>query len=235
MYEYVLARTAFFDSIFMDALNKDIPQIVLLGAGYDSRAYRFAKLNNATRIIELDIATTQNRKKTCLKNAQIDIPKQVSLVPIDFNKESLIDVLENAGYKNNEKALFIWEGVSYYLEPKSVDATLEFVNHFAHYESVIAFDYTISISGENINNYYGAIEVAQSMKKHHQTERFRFNIDEGIIESFLEQRGLRIINHLNNKEIEKTFLLNDNGSLKGQITGLFRFALASPNSDTQNE
>jgi len=112
-----------------------------------------------------------------------------------------------------------------------VDAALEFVNHFAHYESIIAFDYTISISGEKINNNYGAIEVAQSMKKYHQTERFRFNIDEGKIESFLEQRGLRIIEHLNNYEIEKTLLLNDNGSLKGQITGLFRFAMVSPIND----
>ena len=66
-YEYMLARTAFFDNVFIDALNKNIPQIVLLGAGYDTRAYRFAKLNNTTKIIELDIVTTQNRKKKCLK------------------------------------------------------------------------------------------------------------------------------------------------------------------------
>ena len=88
VYEYMLARTAFFDNVFLDALNKNIPQIVLLGAGYDTRAYRFAKLNNTTKIIELDIATTQNRKKKCLKKAQIDFPKHVTLVPIDFNKSS---------------------------------------------------------------------------------------------------------------------------------------------------
>ena len=62
---------------------------MLLGAGYDSRAYRFTKFNNATKIIELDIATTQNRKKKCLRKAQIDIPKHVAFVPINFNKESL--------------------------------------------------------------------------------------------------------------------------------------------------
>jgi methyltransferase (TIGR00027 family) len=169
-----------------------------------------------------------------LQKAQIDIPKQVALVPIDFNKESLNDVLENAGYKSNKKTLFIWEGVSYYLKPESVDATLEFVNHSSHEESVIAFDYAISISEENINDYYGAKEVAQSMKKHHQNERFRFNIDDGKVESFLEIKGLRITNHWGNEEIENTFLLNDNGSLTGQITGLFRFAMASPNHDPQN-
>ncbi|NNL41295.1 MAG: class I SAM-dependent methyltransferase [Desulfobacterales bacterium] len=229
MYEYMLARTAYFDSIFKDALSNNIPQIVFLGAGYDTRAYRFAPLNNTTKIFELDIATTQNRKKKCLKKARIDIPKQVTLVPINFNKEALTNVLENAGYKNDTKTLFIWEGVSYYLEPESVDATLTFVTHSLHEESVIAFDYTISISPENMDNYYGVKKVTESIEKHHPDERFKFTIDEGKIESFLDQRGMKIIRHMDNREIEQTFLLNENGSLLGQITGHFRFAMASPN------
>jgi len=149
------------------------------------------------------------------------------------NKESLKNVLEKAGYEKNDKTLFIWEGVSYYLEPESVDATLEFVNNSSHNESVIAFDYAISISEENINNYYGVKEFVQTWRKHRSDELFRFAIDEGKIESFLEQRGLKIVNHLDNKEIEKTFLLNENGSLIGQINGSFRFVLASPNNKSQ--
>ncbi|GAF96582.1 unnamed protein product, partial [marine sediment metagenome] len=233
--EYAIARTAFFDSVFIDGLNKNIPQIVLLGAGYDTRAYRFAKLNNATKIIELDIATTQNRKMKCMKKAKMDIPTHVTLVPINFNKESLKYILEKAGYKNNEKTLFIWEGVSYYLEPESVDATLEFVNNSSHNESVIAFDYAISISEETIDNYYGVKEFAKTFRKYRKNELFRFTIDEGNIESFLEQRGLKIVNHLDNREIEKMFLLNENGSSIGQITGWFRFALASPNNKSQKK
>jgi methyltransferase (TIGR00027 family) len=228
MYEYMLARTAFFDNVFLDSLNSNIPQIVLLGAGYDTRAYRFAKLTNTTKIIELDIATTQNRKKKCLKKAQIGIPKHATLAPINFNKDSLKDVLEKAGYEKNEKTLFIWEGVSYYLQQESVDDTLEFVNNSSHNESVIAFDYVILISEENIDNYYGAKEFAQTWRKHRSGEPFKFAIDEGKIDSFLEQRGLKIVDHLDNREIEKTFLLNENGSLIGQINGSFRFVLASP-------
>ena len=53
LFEYMIARTSYFDGIFIEALNKNTPQIVLLGAGYDTRAYRFAKSNNATKIIEL--------------------------------------------------------------------------------------------------------------------------------------------------------------------------------------
>ena len=235
MYEYMLARTAYFDSIFKDALHKNLPQIVLLGAGYDTRAYRFAKLNHTSKIFELDIATTQNRKKKCLKKARIDIPKQVTLVPINFNKEALKNVLENAGYKNYKKTLFIWEGVSYYLEPESVDATLKFITHCLHKESVIAFDYAISIYEENINNYYGAKKFTQTWRKYRQNELFRFTIDEGKIQSFLEPRGMKIVKHLDNREIEKAFLLNEKGALIGQTNGLFRFAVASPESDPQNK
>lgn len=228
LYEYMLARTAFFDDVFIEALNKNIPQIALLGAGYDTRAFRFAKLNNATKIIELDIATTQNRKKKCLQKARVNIPKHLRFVPIDFNKESLKNASENAGYESNAKTLFIWEGVSYYLEPESVDATLKFLNSSSHSESILAFDYAISITEENIHKYYGVKEFVQTWRKHRSGEPFRFTVDEGKIESFLKKRGLRIVNHLDNCEIEKTFLLNENGSLLGRINALFRFVLASP-------
>ncbi len=133
----MIARTAYFDSLFVDALKNNFPQIVLLGAGYDTRAYRFAKLNRDTQIFELDITPTQDRKKGCLKKARVDIPQGVKLVPIDFNKESLKDVLEEAGHKKQEQTLFIWEGVSYYLDAESVDATLGFVSGSLHSERAL--------------------------------------------------------------------------------------------------
>jgi methyltransferase (TIGR00027 family) len=228
LHEYMIARTAYFDHVFTDALNENTPQIVLLGAGYDSRAYRFAKLNTNTKIIELDASPTQNRKKECLRKAKMDIPKNVNLVPIDFNHQSLKNVLEMAGYIEQEKTLFIWEGVSYYLESQSVDEMLEFITHSSHNESVIAFDYTISISEENIDDY-GVKEFLQTMKEHHENEELMFAIDAGKIVSFLGQRGLNMVDHLDNEEIETRFLLNEDGSLIGHMTAHFRFVSASPN------
>jgi methyltransferase (TIGR00027 family) len=225
--EYMIARTVHFDRLFVEALENGIPQIVLLGAGYDSRAYRFAKLNHGTIIYELDMAPTQNRKKNRLESARIIIPPQVKLVPINFNKESLRDVLERAGYKNREKTLFIWEGVSYYLDAESVDTTLEYVSHSSHDETAIAFDYTISISERNIDDYFGVKEFAQTMQEHHASEELMFSIDEGKVGSFLEQRGLKMVDHLSNDEIERTYLVRDDGLLIGQITGHFRFVLAT--------
>ncbi len=228
IYEYVLARTAFFDNVFRDALNNQISQIVLLGAGYDTRPYRFTNLNNSTRIFELEISPTQNRKKKCLVKAKIDIPENVTFVPIDFNKETLQNVLEKAGYNKNENTLFVWEGVSYYLEPTSVDATLEFIKNYSPKESLIAFDYAVPLSDETIDNYYGAKEFASTWKKHHSNEPFKFAINEDEIELFLGKRGLGVVDYLDNEQIEKTFLSKENGSLIGNVPGFFRFVVASP-------
>ena len=226
--EYMIARTAYFDGLFVDAFENEFPQIVLMGAGYDTRAYRFAELNRGTKIFELDIAPTQNQKKTYLKKARIDTPQNVKLVPIDFNQESLGDVLEKAGFNFQKKTLFIWEGVTYYLDAESVDATLNFVSKSSHPDSMIAFDYTVSLSEDNLSNYYGAKEFAQTMREHHAAEELTFSIREGEIESFLEGRNLKMIEHLDNEEIEKKFLTMDDGTLIGRTTGHFRFVSASP-------
>ena len=228
--EYMIARTAFFDRLFLDALKNKTPQIVLLGAGYDSRAYRFAKLNQGTRIFELDAPPTQDRKKKCIRKAQIDISENVTFVPINFNQESIKNKLEKAGYKHDQNTLFIWEGVSYYLELESVETTLEFVRQASHEETFIGFDYTTSISDDNMDNFYGVREFTQAMNHHHANEELMFSIDDSKTASFLEKRGLKIVSHLDNKEIERTFLLDENGSQIGQITGHFRFVLASANN-----
>ena len=229
VFEYVMARTAFFDEVFIGALNETVPQIVLLGAGYDTRAYRFADLNKCSRIIELDNAATQNKKKKCLKNFKIEIPECVTHVSMDFNRESLKDVLRHAGYEDDRKTLFIWEGVCMYLEPKSVDTTLAFIADSSHRESVIVFDYAITISDETNHKYYGAGEISQIMKKPRSNESFKFTVDEDNKESFFNQRGLKIVRHLSHIQIEKLFLLNEKGTPIGQPNGMFRIVIASPN------
>jgi methyltransferase (TIGR00027 family) len=235
MFEYSIARTQYFDAIFINALKKNIPQIVILGAGYDTRAYRFANQNNKTKIIELDAVTTQNRKKQYFKKAKITIPDNVELVPIDFNKESLEDVLGKTAYENNKKTLFIWEGVTYYLEPDSVNTTLEFVKNNSHKESIIAFDYSISIPPKEKSNFYGVKELHDYMAKKVPNERGKFSLEDGKVEFFLKQRGFKILEHMNNIEIENNFLKNEDGSLFGHIIASLRFVSASPTSNLRNK
>jgi methyltransferase (TIGR00027 family) len=181
--EYIIARTVFFDRLFMDALKNETPQIVLLGAGYDTRPYRFAPSNTSSEVFELDIAPTQDRKKKCLRSARIAVPPQVKFVPINFNQDALEDVLKAAGYQLDKKTLFLWEGVSYYLTPASVIATLDFTNQ-AGQGSRIGFDYTITLTSENQNRYYGAVAFTQSMRVAHAGEAMSFSLGEGDIGPF---------------------------------------------------
>lgn len=230
IYEYVLARTAFFDRLFTDALAENVSQIVMLGAGYDTRAYRFADQNKGSRIFELDSAATQSRKKKRLKRAKIKLPEEVHYVSVDFNKESLKDALERAGCKNDRKTLFIWEGVCMYLEPESVDAILGFITHSSHQNSMIAFDYVITISDENRPHIYGAEEIFRIMQREQTKEPFTSTIDEDKVEDFFTQRGLNIIEHFDHAQIENTFLCKENGTSIGQPNGVFRFVAASPSA-----
>jgi methyltransferase (TIGR00027 family) len=227
LHEYMICRTAYFDRVFRDALKDNFPQIVVLGAGYDTRAYRYAELNQGTKIFELDIGPTQDRKLQCLKKARIAIPGAVSLVPINFNKESLQVVLEGAGYDAGRKTLFLWEGVTYYLEADAVAETLGFVSQFGVEGNAIAFDYTAAVTEENVDDY-GVKAFYDSMKEHHGEEALMFAIKDGEIENYLAERELEMVEHLDNEEIERVFLLGEDGELIGRMTGHFRFVVASP-------
>ena len=74
IYEYVMARTVLFDEVFVDALERDFSQIVLLGAGMDTRALRFQDMNKGATIFELDIDATQRYKRELYKRKKTAPP-----------------------------------------------------------------------------------------------------------------------------------------------------------------
>ena len=149
LYEYILARTAYFDDLVKQALKERIPQVVFLGAGYDTRAYRFVDLSKETRIFELDIQTTQRSKMDLLKKGDIPIPENLTFVAINFKIDSLSDVLLEGGFRETLKTLFIWEGVTYYLPPKVVDQTMHAIRSVSLPGSTIGFDYVSRFFGDD--------------------------------------------------------------------------------------
>ncbi len=224
VYEYVMARTRIFDRFFEQALEGDFEQVVFLGAGYDSRPYRFHDCIGETRIFELDIAPTQEHKKQCLAKAGVAIPSQVVHVPINFNTESMKDVLSAAGYDNNKKTLFMWEGVTYYLAKEAVNGVLEFVGSTPG-GGAIAFDYIALWAG--VFDAYGVKELIKLNETKHSGEGGGFfMLEEGAIESFLSERGFDISVHQNSEELEKNFLTLEDGGLFGHVTGHFRIVQA---------
>jgi methyltransferase (TIGR00027 family) len=223
-YEYFIARTAYGDDIFAQSLQECIPQIVLLGAGYDTRSYRFRDLNISSRIFELDAPPTQRRKRDLLKHANISELPQLSYVPINFEKETLADVLSREGFDKEKKTLFVWEGVTYYLSPEAVDLTLAFMRKNSPPGSTLFFDYMIQ--AKDIENRYGVKTVLQSWKRSYSSEHVQFGIEEGNLESFLSGCGFRLLENLTPEQMEKRFLMLKDGSLYGHAVALFNLAHA---------
>jgi methyltransferase (TIGR00027 family) len=224
MYEFLIARTAFFDDIVEQALRENVPQIVFMGAGYDSRPYRFKDIIKDTRIFELDSQPTQERKRELLKKAEIPIPKQVVFVSINFNTDDLGDVLSKAGFIKSKQVLFVWEGVTYYLSAEVIDDTLSTVKMNSPVGSSVCFDYA-SLSPALLNDH-SVQKLREMMKSNYPGEPTNFGIQEGNIGSFLLQRGYKIIAHLAHNEIERKYLSLNDGSSVGKLLALFCFVHA---------
>ena len=133
------ARQTFYDSV-VDRYLGSVAQFVLLGAGFDTRAYRLPKeMQRQLRSFEVDAPKTVAIKREVLQRAGIDAAG-VAFVSADFEKEDWLYRLVDAGFDVSQPALFLWEGVTPYLDRAAVEETLRKIAATAH-DSVVAFDY----------------------------------------------------------------------------------------------
>ena len=224
-YEYFIARTAYLDAVVEQALRENIPQIVFLGAGYDTRACRFSHLIRETHLFELDARATQQHKLSLLQKAGVAIPAQVTFVTVDFTSDSLADVLARAGYAPNRRTLFVWEGVTYYLPPQAVEQTLAFIRQHAPAGSVLCFDYMITIP--EMGDRFGAKQARDAMRAIYSEEPLQFDLAEDQVAAFLAERGFALLDHATPETLQGRYLTLRDGSLAGQMLDLFRLVQAT--------
>jgi methyltransferase (TIGR00027 family) len=217
IYEYVIARTKLLDEIFLDALTRQVQHIVLLGAGMDTRAIRFANRNQRTKIIELDIEKTQRPKIEILKRKQVKLPNELVFASIDFNEQSLSDVLVEAGYQNGQQSLFLCEGVTMYLDPEAVDGTLSFIRDSSQSGSQVVFDYIYSSVLRRENSLYGEKEIFDTVSR--AGEGWTFGIENGQIDEFLTERGFKLTAHYSPTDLESKYFQKSDGNLVRRING----------------
>jgi methyltransferase (TIGR00027 family) len=141
----MLIRTKFIDEKLEHALEDGATQVVILGAGFDTRAYRLAERLKHVRVFEADSAATQQYKRRRIEAALGDPPPNLTYVTIDFNREKVIDALRHAGYDPSQKTFFTWEGVSMYVAESGVRETLGAIAREA-VGSTLIMDYTTQAS-----------------------------------------------------------------------------------------
>ncbi len=121
MREYLRARTAFFDRVVVDAVDRGMTQVVTGGAGYDGRALRYAR--PGTRWFEVDHPATQADKRARLARLGLDA-SHVAFIPADFTADAVAGPLRDAGLDPGRPALFLFEGVAVYLDRPVIERVL---------------------------------------------------------------------------------------------------------------
>src|SRR5437764_580506 len=129
MSNLMLVRTRYIDERMQRALEECATQVGIRGAGFDTRAYRFAEQLRGKKIFELDYQSTQAFKKRRLIDVFGSLPEHVRFTAIDFKRDNLGGVLAAAGYERSERTFFIWEGVSMYLSEDAVRETLRTISN----------------------------------------------------------------------------------------------------------
>jgi len=122
MADMIALRTAAIDTAVREAMEAGATQLVILGAGYDGRAWRMRELAGV-KVFEVDHPATQGDKREHLSELPPAIGN-VSFVAIDFERESLDVVLDRAGHDRSAPTCWIWEGVVMYLTRDAMHATL---------------------------------------------------------------------------------------------------------------
>jgi len=136
---FVIARHRFIDDALERALDDGIDQLLVLGAGYDTRAWRFANQLGRTPVFEVDHPATGARKA---RIAATKLPEQPYLVrvPIDFQTQDLAERLRAEGFVANQRTFVIWEGVTIYLMREAVVSTLSALAGLCGPGSTLALD-----------------------------------------------------------------------------------------------
>jgi methyltransferase (TIGR00027 family) len=228
VYEYVIARTKYIDEICQKALEDQFDQILILGAGFDTRALRFQDKARATRFFELDAPHTQQAKLAQYKQRGLEVPANVTFIPVDFEKESLSQKLEQTGFQKGQKSLFILEGLLMYLLPGSVWETLETIRQYAGAGSRIVFDYVRESVLRGENTRYGEANAVKSVSA--ANERWQFGLEPTRVADFLSTHGMELIDHKDSHQLEEDFFQDAQGQLVGRINGTHCLVTAGINS-----
>jgi methyltransferase (TIGR00027 family) len=138
---WINLRTAAIDHCLKSAVDSGIRQIVMLGAGLDTRAARLSR--DGVQFFEVDHPESQRDKLARLAGIDGYPFKSATYVTCDFEHQDFLDQLTEAGFSTDAPALFIWEGVVCYLTESAVRATLERIATGAHPSSRVIFDYVM--------------------------------------------------------------------------------------------
>ena len=219
MYEYIVARTGVIDELFQN-LPPDIRQVLIFGAGLDSRVIRFRNDLRNIMVFELDSYVTQQTKKDKYKSKNIELPDNLKFIDIDFDNDSLAMKLNEGNFVKNEPSLFVLEGLTMFLNQESIDITFNIINEYAAPNSIIVFDYiyTSDLNGESVAGQ----DVTQTVDR--IGEKYKFGIEKGKIKDFLDKYQFELMDEFDSDKLKEKFFNSEKDAIPP--IGLYGIAVA---------
>lgn len=215
----MLIRTRFIEERLEEAIRSGVSQVVILGAGFDTRAYRLTELLKDIRIFEVDQPSTQEYKKRRIAETGIQVPSNLTYVPVDFRHDHIGDTLRSAGHDPACKTFFIWEGVTMYLPETTIEETLRWVSTQAP-GSTIVFDFV----GARVIQFMKTVDVNALPEAAKQAvsrilrleagEPWIFGVPDAAEAEFLDKFGLKLreLLPIGGEESLKRYLTRSDGT-----------------------
>jgi len=179
----VLCRKRYADDKVIEAIDAGIEQVVILGAGLDTRAYRLA-VPAGVPAFEVDLPANITYKQERLHEIYGRVPEHVTLIPIDFQTNDLGSALAKNGFRLEARTMFVWEAVTQYLTEDGFRKTLRFLSQAAAGSRLI-FTYIREDFLAGIN-FYGAQQIHRDMKEH---DVWHFGIAPQNVDGLLREYG----------------------------------------------
>lgn len=218
---FMAVRSRYAEDNLASAVAAGVHQYVILGAGLDTFAYRnpFPGL----RVFEVDFPATQIWKRGLLQSAAIQIPGNLTYVPLDFEHRTLSEGLAEAGFNSQHPAFFGWLGVVPYLTLAAFRATIDFIASLPP-GSGVSFDYALAIS--ELSPRLQLAQTALAARVALAGEPFRLFFRTEQLENELKTAGFQQIEQLDSIDINDRYFQNRADGLALPAEGMGKLATA---------
>ena len=178
-----IARTKYIDDLLQQTIQRGVKQVIILGAGFDTRALRLDFLSSVP-VIEVDHPNTARKKMDTLKKTIGQLPNHIHYWQIDFNTESLNELAARKNLDFTIPTTIIWEGVTNYLNADAINSTFAFAQQFTT-GSYIIFTYVHQQVLEAPQTFFGASQLLKDLEAIEERWTFGFKPEE--LSAYLQQ------------------------------------------------
>ncbi len=197
--EFLTIRARLVDDLV--TAEPGLAQVVILGAGFDTHAWRCRTVLSHATVFEIDHPATQQTKREL--SQQLGVPDNLRFVAVDFEKDDFVERLQTAGFNAELPTYFVWVGVSYYLTAQAVTDTLQRLASLSHAGTKLVWDYLLAEVTAGTSTNRTALTQARRVAQIGEPWLFGLATDE--LAAYLASFGFQLVHDYEPEELRATY------------------------------